>query len=266
MITSIAASFNYKEYAPAKRIQHIVSCYWTFTGPKLDQEYHHRIPPSGCVELVVQLGDQYYNRKGFLEPRIALFGPGGISSVVQPLGLSKLVAIRFKPSGFFIFSGIPVNELTDQILAGPEISNWFPHWLFDSISDLNLDQIPKVLDAFLQVNYMNFKMDNRISHVVECIEENRGEVKITDLPNLVNLSQRQFEFNFRKHVGLSAKTFARIVRFNHTMRKLLYSSSTHMSGAELFYDQSHFIKDFKSITGLSPTEFQKRHQGNFIFR
>ena len=77
-----------------------------------------------------------------------------------------------------------------------------------------------------------------------------------DLAKQLHISQSPLEKRFRKIVGTSPKKFSSIVRFKHTIQYYNPQSSLTELGYEAgFYDQAHFIKEFKKFTGENPESF-----------
>jgi AraC-like DNA-binding protein len=93
---------------------------------------------------------------------------------------------------------------------------------------------------------------------VKLIYQSKGTIRIKELNDRLFISQSPFEKRFRKVVGTSPKKFASIVRFNAVFNNL----NTTKSLAQLcyennFFDQAHFIKDFKQFTGETPENFKR---------
>lgn len=93
---------------------------------------------------------------------------------------------------------------------------------------------------------------------LDLIYHSKGLLRISELSNQLNISQSPLEKRFRKAVGASPKKFASIVRFKNIIPNGHSSPSLTALGYDAgFYDQSHFIKEFKRFTGDSPEEFFK---------
>ena len=79
------------------------------------------------------------------------------------------------------------------------------------------------------------------------------------LANETNLSTRQLERVFREHVGLSPKTYSRLVRFDRAARGIDARGTspwTHFALTHGYSDQAHFINDFKEFAGVTPAQFE----------
>ena len=122
-------------------------------------------------------------------------------------------------------------------------------------------QIADVTDAEIWVmdRQTEYWPDTLISAAVAMINEAQGAMRIEDLTLRVGLSQSALERRFRKVVGASPKQFASTVRLHRVLDLgedgTDFTSIAHAAG---YYDQSHFIKDFKRFTGLPPTKFEKQ--------
>ena len=117
----------------------------------------------------------------------------------------------------------------------------------------------RVVEQFLLSQLKDIQTDRLVVEAVRRIYQTQGRIRIKELSQTLCISQSPFEKRFRKVVGTSAKKFASIVRFH----AVLHDLQTTKSLAEIcyehnFFDQAHFIKDFKQFTGDTPDHF-KRH-------
>jgi len=98
--------------------------------------------------------------------------------------------------------------------------------------------------------------DPLVLQALALIHRNKGNIRIKELAAQLHISQSPLEKRFRQMVGASPKKFASIVRFKHTLQQYNPQGSLTALGYEAgFYDQAHFIKEFKNFTGETPEEF-----------
>ena len=91
------------------------------------------------------------------------------------------------------------------------------------------------------------------------IRKRHGAVRMEELARVMGMSLSALERRFRKTVGASPRKFASIVRMRHVLRlQRAGGSLTEIAHRAGYCDQSHFIKDFKSFTGLAPESFFER--------
>lgn len=105
------------------------------------------------------------------------------------------------------------------------------------------------------------KIDERKRKLFQLIFESNGEIPIKELSEKVIWSQRQINRYFNQQFGLSLKTYCKILRFQ--------ASLPHIHKGELypqlnFTDQSHFIKEIKQLSGVSPKELHKNKNDRFL--
>jgi AraC-like DNA-binding protein len=117
----------------------------------------------------------------------------------------------------------------------------------------------QVVEDFLVARGSDAQPDSFVSAAVSKIEEVKGMVRVEELARRVGLSQSALERRFRKVTGASPKKFASIVRLRHVVRlRARGADLTSIAFAAGYCDQSHFINDFKQITGLAPKSFFQR--------
>jgi AraC-like DNA-binding protein len=84
----------------------------------------------------------------------------------------------------------------------------------------------------------------------------KGLVQVGDLARQLRVSSRRLERLFAEHVGLPPKLFLRVVRFQEVLRGLRGETNAttwaQRAAQHGFYDQAHFIRDFKTFVGESP--------------
>lgn len=105
------------------------------------------------------------------------------------------------------------------------------------------------------------KIDERKRQLFQLLFSSNGEISIRELSERVHWSERQINRYFNQQFGLSAKAYCKILRFQ--------SSLPHIKNGELypklnFTDQSHFIKEIRQFSGVSPKELHKNENDRFL--
>ncbi|SDL75955.1 Helix-turn-helix domain-containing protein [Pedobacter sp. ok626] len=176
----------------------------------------------------------------------------------------SVVQVLFKPYGAFKLFGIPqrylCNQGTDMRLLFPEASSLAEqlraaaHSPVEAIVLLEkwlLNRLP--LTAKVNVDV--------VAYACQQIQDSKGVVRIDELSRSMRISTTTLGDQFREKIGLSPKTFSRIVRFNDINNFI--SRNQNVSWQELvykfgFFDQNHFIKEFKRFYGCTPSEWHRR--------
>lgn len=119
----------------------------------------------------------------------------------------------------------------------------------------------KIIETFLRNHLTDFNNQNAIvKSATHSILKADKQQSISEISQGNNINQRWLERKFLSAVGLRPKQLTKIVRFQNTLKTLLNSritSITALAHENDYYDQSHFIKDFKEFTGSTPKEFDK---------
>jgi AraC-like DNA-binding protein len=98
----------------------------------------------------------------------------------------------------------------------------------------------------------------KMSEVTELIHRRKGNISLNEISSKIRTTSRTIERWFKQSIGICPKEYIRNTRFNQVFFYLFENSFTdwqqvlHHFG---YYDQSHFIHDFKTITGHTPNEF-----------
>lgn len=113
-----------------------------------------------------------------------------------------------------------------------------------------------IIEQFLHSKLKWPSPDPLLIHAVATIQADQGSTVIHQLAQSLHISQDAFEKRFRRAVGTTPKQFARIIRFRHLIR--IYKPGQHLTDLAYegnYFDQAHFIKDFRSFTGQTPQDF-----------
>ncbi len=114
----------------------------------------------------------------------------------------------------------------------------------------------KLLEDFLLARIRVSEPDPLVAAAVGWLEQGPGPKRIDDLTRYIGLSQSALERRFRRIVGISPKKFASVVRLRHAVRlRATGTDFTAVAHAAGYFDQSHFIKDFRRATGSAPDAF-----------
>jgi len=110
------------------------------------------------------------------------------------------------------------------------------------------------------------RRDELVEESLRLIHQNVGTITVKALREFLDISERQFERRFSETVGISPLSYIRVKRFNEALRLMQtghYNRLTDIAYALNFHDQSHFIRDIKSFTGVTPTRLSQK-MDNFI--
>jgi AraC-like DNA-binding protein len=258
----------YKKISPPAHLKPYVECFYVWESSFL-QPLIVESPPSAFTSMVFNYGVSYsvQNLKHQLSavPQVFLTGQATTSYRLSVFGEIGMVGIVFRPAGMHTLFNLPLGELTDErfdmteILRGGEI-----RVLQDKIMEArNLNERISLLTHFLTNQLMkNEHCFDAVDFTANQIVNAKGLVNVSDMMNDLFMCRRQFERKFFLKVGLSPKFYARTRRLGHICylisgkRKVNWQNVLYDS---TYYDQAHFIKDFTTFLGRTPTDYLKNN-------
>lgn len=253
------------EKAPSPTLQPYIKC---FAFREVDTFYTDLLLPMHAVYemyLTFYLDDQPPLAKNFVGADATNF-VFGLQSLSQGIvcfnGRFRLFMILFKPNGFYNTFGIPPETFTNLAVTANEV---FPSSITTLKQQLQeaktMDQMVAHAERFLLSHLLKTKADdpyNCIQSASNVLLRCSGNINIERLASDASMSLKTFERKFIAQVGVSPKLFARIVRFHAALSlKIKYDHLSWLSIAHQcgYFDQMHFIKDFKQFAGAPPRLF-----------
>lgn len=228
-----------------------------------ENEQTYKIFPSAGLVVGFQYGGRLSLMNNSIENRLSPSGITGISDsfkIFKSTAGTGTILVYFTETGFAQFSSCPVQELFNQSVS---LDNLFDKRKVAAVEEnlalaLTDNERIKAVEKFLEEQLKEKSEDQLIVQAVALIYGSRGSMRIKELLQQLHISQSAFEKRFRKLVGTTPKKFASIVRFNTVLKDLGQKKSlTGVCYDNNFFDQAHFIKDFKQFTGDSPENFRR---------
>jgi AraC-like DNA-binding protein len=221
-----------------------------------------RVYPGGYATIVFHYGSpskfQKKNSSKYIEPNLVICGQQTNYYDLSLSGKTGMILIVFRPHGVKSFFNFPITELLNENLSLQDLANNEAVELEDKLfnSPNNKQRVIHLENFFIKRLIPNNEFE-RVEHAVKIIENSKGKIKAQDIAHEVFLGIKQFERTFSKYVGVNPKKFASIIRLQNVLQinskdKRTLSQIAVDNG---YYDQSHFIHDFKSLTGLTPKAF-----------
>ncbi|HTB25850.1 MAG TPA: helix-turn-helix domain-containing protein [Puia sp.] len=172
-----------------------------------------------------------------------------------------VIKVSFQPGGLHRMLGFPMHSLLGKegIDARDVWGNQI-NLILEQLSEADsLYNTITIIEQFLLSKSINLKKLLPIDSVFQLLVKGGGLIPIEQLASASCLSNRQFERVFKNRIGLSPKFFSRLVRFSRAW--LIKENQPDISWLQLaykcgYYDQMHFIRDFKEFTGENPTEIE----------
>lgn len=249
---------KFETYIPCDVLKPFVK---SFVVQETREENIYRVlPDTGLV-----IGFQYKGRLSRLlnetETSLSIAGISGLADHSRTFKNSPdigTVLIFFKEAGAAAFFRQPLHELfresvsLDNFMLRSELL-----CLEEQLAEARTDALRiAAVEHFLIGRMTNTEPDKLVLAALALIHKSKGNIRIKELIEQLHISQSPLEKRFRQAVGTSPKKFASIVRFKNAIQHYGSVNSLTALGYETgFYDQAHFIKEFKTFTGDTPEKF-----------
>lgn len=259
-------SLQLKKILPPAELQPYIKFYYTATLHQDLQDDYLDNHPQGTMDIIFCLQENVL----FKSPRLGERGSDRIFFVGQQespfsfrfLPDTKLIGVTFHPEGYAKLFRRPAKELTNCGTSGWEIVQKEDRELLERLQEAagEMERIQLLNFAFIKKIYRNDLAFDAVDAAVAHLRREAGKVTIDKLAREYNMSARTLQRKFVARIGVGPKTFGRIMRFNHVMRMANENRSANWQDLLFkggFYDQTHFIKEFRHFTGLTPTQYAK---------
>ncbi len=191
---------------------------------------------------------------------------------LENTGTSGMIGIKFQPWALKQLFDLTMESIVNQAIP-------FPNYLMTKLSpfidiahsQLSFeDKIDKLEDQLTSLIHVMNQENNPFQKAVELIIATKGAQRLQEIRQQAYVSERSLERYCKKYIGLSPKLFSRIIRFSHIFHFIQSQDFewTEISFLSGFYDQSHFIKNFKEFTGEDPSGygFDQENMANLFLK
>jgi len=217
------------EIAPSPELAEFVDAYWWSDE---DSSGTVRILPDGCADIV-------------FDPKGAFV----VGAMTRPLRIDAAESvgafgIRFRPGRAAVALRTPLTLLTDARVPLRDVTKSFP----------TIDRLEAIEDT-LRLVLAEAKADPRVDAAVEAIIRSGGRVSIESVAEVSGVSRQHLARAFAHHVGVTPKTFARVMRFRRAIELGRQQQWADVAVELGYFDQSHLIADFREFAGETPVPF-----------
>ncbi|MGC1241334.1 MAG: helix-turn-helix domain-containing protein [Chryseosolibacter sp.] len=267
-------SVEIKEYPPAPVLCDFIDCYWHAVFPgSADQVNEIKILPSGFVDLVLHRSlpnfELVLGGHLFYSPRFLLGGFWTAPYTARFSDRIEVFSIRIKPEAMASLFQVPAAQFVNNPADLTDVfSDEFVAFCCRIKDAENLNACILMADSFFLQKACRVKHKNGHVHRASALIRKNGAISVGQLSDEVCISRRQLERQFKQSLGISPKMYIRISRMNRMLGLLKAEARTslsQLSSAAGYFDQAHFIKDFRELAGEAPATFLGRSK-NFSIR
>jgi AraC-like DNA-binding protein len=257
-------SLSYREVRPGPALRSLVDRIWVLEGPA-EAIDAGPIAPDGHPEIIVHAGDPFAERGAdgrlHVQERVLFAGQTTRAIRLAPQGTARIVGARLHPAGARAFVGVPQHELVNQIAPLVAVHPALARRLRDDVASRQEGSgLAEAFEHVLTAAAPHDPTPSPAARAVALARRRGGLVRVGELAAAVGLSARQLERVFLESVGVPPKLLLRILRFQEVLGALRGQPPrpdwARLAAEHGFYDQAHFIRDFRAFTGVTPSAWQ----------
>lgn len=229
--------------------------YFNFCFPESDKfSTNYTLMPSACGTISLSFDGE--------RVEIELWGAALNPFVLgrEPGRYKVLVLIKLTHTGLYQLIKVNQMEFVDKRISVKAVDQKLYKDLFDAFmfSESITDMVAN-LERVLYSRMEQTIVSDAVLNATESILRVHGQVQVGEVAKKVGYSDRQLNRLFQNQIGMNVKNYLRLARFNYVLRSIQLSTSffSSLSQEAGYYDQAHFDKDFKQISGISPKQYQQ---------
>ncbi|HEX5024066.1 MAG TPA: AraC family transcriptional regulator [Agriterribacter sp.] len=262
-------SIKFSEYSPSLPLKSLVQTYWTGDfNLYAENQFLQSVVPNGCIELIIHLSHDHCelvkDDTWGKSPEFTLIGLQTQPYEVRFNQLVQVFGIRFNPEGIHTIFGVPPALFTSTFENSKDVlGKGFDDYCSRVRESVTVENKIALTEQFLMKRLSGKSAGfDYVRLASETIRKHHGVISLDELIKQVPISPRQLQRGFKKKFGITTKEYMRLSRLN-AIQKYMQAEAiplTALSYQGGFADQSHFIREFKWLTGRNPGRFLKEKE------
>lgn len=261
----VTAGLTLRRFAPGEALRSYVQCFWQARGragsePSRGELLH----PDGGTGLLFSFGGEFERNGERVHGACWVDGPKLRTAELQAGAGLDLLGVRFLPGRGFPFVGKALSALAGaELVAGDALYRLELEALHERLWHApDLAGRLVLLEGYLldRLRRQAAPKETALAASLDWLQRHRGQASIAALVDQLSFGQRHLERLFKEQVGLSPKRYARLLRVAHSRELIKQSgavaSLTEIAYAAGYFDQAHFVHDFKAVIGVTPGDYR----------
>ncbi len=260
---------QFQFFQPSGYLSNYIRNYCLMQSEPHESDMTERVIPIDGVQIMFHYKEPFavYNPDNTVsrQPRSIISGLSNSFSDVSTSGAVGVIFVRFNTAGACNFFRFPLSEIENRSI---DLSDVFykeirivEELLYDQKSH---EQKIKIIEDFLSSRFSPVPVYDCavLINAIGLIRKNKGRVNTPYLAEKLSVTGKTLERKFSGYLGKTPKQFIRLIRFQQTLKDISINKDldlTEYAYNNGYFDQSHFIKDFKAFTGLTPGEFIRKY-------
>jgi AraC-like DNA-binding protein len=255
---------TYREIKPCLLLKAFVKCYYIYEASS-GAGFDDYVFPSGCAELIFNLGSGNWQIAGegdfVTTPPVELWGQVTVPLRVRSIGKNTMLGIRFFPHGASVFLKETLDVLNNRVVDYRDVSKSVKtlYRRLQETADWS-ERISLVEEFLLESLAVTDRNNNKLAVVNNVMEEMKRADFFDNIDNVASrygITSRYLQKLFLQYTGLTPKLYQKIHHFQNSLKRVTQknTSFTDIAYDCGYFDQSHFIREFKSFTGFTPSAY-----------
>lgn len=260
------------EYIPKGLLSSYVKFIW-ISSDYIPASSRERLLPNGSSQLIINMGHPKFRHFKAADSQTQIeYDPAIITGIhtrnifLDSYSRISTIGAVFRAGALPALFDIPAHAFADDIVSLQALVGSQAAVLRQRLIETTSPKAQcKLLEAFLSRRLdSSFQPNPAIIYSVEQLNNKNGTPRIAEIRDKIGYSRRHFSGLFKQLVGITPKQYAKICRFQYTLTLMHDRAVRDWAGIALaggYYDQPHFNRDFKRLSGISPTKYY-RNQGD----
>lgn len=241
-------------YQPREELRPYVRYYWVLES---DEPFSVLTFPIGCPQMI------FHGRSPLFIPELSsrqdkftISGQVNFPAHIASDGDTEMIVAVFYPHTIGMFIDTPPSAFYNQEISGYDIGNKQLNLLADRIFDCaDSETAVSLIEKWLTARIAPSLNIERIGTSLTALLRSPS-ISIENLAEIACLGKKQYGRLFRECVGMNPKEYGRIARFQRALRMLQLGSRDYadIAYSNGYSDQSHFIRDFRQFSGMTPKQ------------
>ncbi|NOQ27257.1 MAG: helix-turn-helix domain-containing protein [Bacteroidales bacterium] len=224
-----------------------------------EEAIHLLVPPNQYVNVIIPLNNSTYshNEKWIQTPQIE--GLTLQSTYLQYTENTKLIGIRFYPHGLQSFVNVTGKQIINSSIDLQSFLNDNAILSAEMHSNNNDDILSYIYSLLTELfNKKNYEQSKIIRDYYQYFRGDNSMISIEEYCKQNHTNYTSLNRFFTKIIGISPKRFERLIKFRKSLCSIIDSddSLTNIGVDSGYFDQAHFIREFKMFLNSTPSAYQ----------
>jgi AraC-like DNA-binding protein len=254
----------YSEHYVSKKCERFVNKIWCLDNSLGETTIENKlIVPNGCFNLAIVSGksiEVHTSKEKYAMDNGLYFCSQMTNKVLVNIEPgTKVTIVQFHAWTLSMFPNYNLNNFSDAILKINPKDLPFKN-IIEPTLDSNTSELLDCMNRYFEELFSLNPNKNIIEKICEMIQLRNEEINVSEIGACLNSSQRLLQIKFKSATGLTIKKYIKILKLRKSIDQMVSSNPkelnlTNIALSNQYFDQSHFIKDFKDVTKITPKMF-----------